>query len=69
MGEMSIFRGSNAYTMYIIIIVPGAPLRLELLHDVKEVVVDLRLVPELQLDLVQIRESILHFQTLELTRR
>ena len=34
-------------------------LRLELLHDIQEVVVDLRLVPELELDLVQIGQGVL----------
>ena len=34
-------------------------LRLELLHDIQKVVVDLRLVPELELDLVQIGQGVL----------
>ena len=34
-------------------------LRLELLHDIQEVVVDLRLVPKLELDLVQIGQGVL----------
>lgn len=38
------------------------PLRFELLHDVEEVVVDLGLVAKLELDLVQVRQCILHLQ-------
>ena len=35
------------------------------LHDVEEVIVDLGLAPELELDLVQVGESVLHLQSLE----
>ena len=35
------------------------------LHDVEEIIVDLGLAPELELDLVQVGESILHLQSLE----
>lgn len=42
------------------------PLALELLHDVEEVIVDLRLVIELVFDLVQIGQCVLHLQALEL---
>lgn len=41
-------------------------LRLEFLHDVKKVVVDLWLATELRLHLVQVAESIFHLQALEL---
>ena len=41
-------------------------LRLELLHDIQEVVVDLRLVPELELDLVQIGQGVPDPKPLEL---
>ena len=40
-------------------------LGLELLHDVEEVVVDLRLVAELVLDLVEVGQGVLHLQPLE----
>lgn len=39
-------------------------LRLELLHDVQEIIVHLRLIAELVLDLVQIAERILDLQAL-----
>ena len=35
------------------------------LHDVEEVIVDLRLVSKLELDLVEIGEGVLHLQSLE----
>jgi hypothetical protein len=41
-------------------------LRFKLLHDVKEIVVDRRLVSKLQFDLVQVGQSILYLQPLEL---
>ena len=41
-------------------------LRFEFLHDIQEIIVDLRLVTKLELDLVQVREGIFHFQPLEL---
>lgn len=40
-------------------------LALELLHDVEEVVVHLRLVPELELDLVQVGECVFDLEALE----
>lgn len=40
----------------------ASPLRLELFHDVQEIIVDLRLVAKLQLDLVQIGQSIFHLE-------
>lgn len=41
-------------------------LRLELLHDVQEVIVDLRLVAKLEFHLIQVRQSIFHLEPLEL---
>ena len=41
-------------------------LGLEFLHYVQEVIVDLRLVAKLELDLVQVGESIFHLEALEL---
>lgn len=41
-------------------------LRFKFLHDVKEIVVDLRLTTELQLHLVQVRQRILHLEPLKL---
>ncbi len=40
-------------------------LAFELLHDVEEVVVDLRLVAEFELDLVQVREGVFNLEPLE----
>ena len=37
-------------------------LRLEVLHDVEELVVDVRLVRKLHLDLVQVQQRVLHLQ-------
>ena len=42
-------------------------LRLELLHNVQKVIIDLRLVAKLVLDLVQIGQCILHFQPRKLS--
>ena len=42
------------------------PLRLEFLHDVEKVVVDLRLVTKLVFDLIQVRKGVLHFEPLKL---
>lgn len=41
-------------------------LRFELFHNVKEIIVNLWLIPELVLDLVKIRESVFDFEPLEL---
>ena len=38
------------------------PLRFKLLHDVKEVIVDLRLTTKLQLHLVKVGQGILHLR-------
>jgi hypothetical protein len=43
-----------------------SPLRLELLHYVQEIVVHLGLRAKFELDLIQVRESILHLKPLEL---
>jgi len=44
------------------------PLRFKLLHDVKEVIVDLRLTTKLQLHLVKVGQCILHLRQGQISR-
>ena len=47
----------------------SSPLRLELFHYVQKVIVDLRMVAELQFHLIQVRQSIFHLRARKKRKR